>query len=177
MSSRWPLVVGLALLGLGGLGLIGLLRPHQGTPLASPPAMAAPRSLSQRLAPNEVAVAVRFDHLGGLAGSLRPGDRIDVYAVFPARRTGEQVSTRLLLRERTVFGAAQETTGQVVSLGMTPEDALVLHQSAQLGSRPFAALRPAQSWATAPGPSALDDRDLAAAVAAPATLELDGIVR
>lgn len=88
------------------------------------------------LNPNEREVAINVDAVTGVAGRVRPGDRVDVYAVF-ADTPGLPNQSRILVRNVRVVsvGGTQQvterTTGELqdvipVTLALVPRDALAV---------------------------------------------------
>ncbi len=88
------------------------------------------------LNPNEREVAINVDAVTGIAGRIRPGDRVDVYAVF-ADSPGLPNQSRILIRNVRVVsvGGTQQvqerTTGELqdvipVTLALVPQDALAV---------------------------------------------------
>ena len=86
------------------------------------------------LNPNEREVAINVDAVTGIAGRVRPGDRVDVYAVF-ADTPGLANQSRILVRNVRVVsvGGTQQvqerSTGELqdvvpVTLALVPGDAL-----------------------------------------------------
>lgn len=88
------------------------------------------------LNPNEREVAINVDAVTGIAGRIRPGDRVDVYAVF-ADTPGLPNQSRILVRNVRVVsvGGTQQvqerTTGELqdvipVTMALVPQDALAI---------------------------------------------------
>ena len=88
------------------------------------------------LNPNEREVAINVDAVTGIAGRIRPGDRVDVYAVFDDA-PGLPNQSRILIRNVRVVsvGGTQQvtetTTGELqdvipVTLALVPQDALAV---------------------------------------------------
>lgn len=88
------------------------------------------------LNPNEREVAINVDAVTGIAGRVRPGDRVDVYAVF-ADAPGLANQSRILVRnvrvvsvggtqqvEQTDTGALQDVVP--VTMALVPQDALAV---------------------------------------------------
>jgi pilus assembly protein CpaB len=88
------------------------------------------------LNPNEREVAINVDAVTGIAGRVRPGDRVDVYAVF-ADVPGLANQSRILVRNVRVVSVGgtqqveQRETGEIqdvvpVTLALVPQDALAV---------------------------------------------------
>ena len=88
------------------------------------------------LNPNEREVAINVDAVTGIAGRVRPGDRVDVYAVF-ADVPGLVDQSRILVRNVRVVsvGGTQQIeereTGEIqdvipVTMALVPRDALAV---------------------------------------------------
>lgn len=88
------------------------------------------------LNPNEREVAINVDAVTGIAGRVRPGDRVDVYAVF-AEVPGLANQSRILVRNVRVVSVGgqqqitEKTTGALqdvvpVTLALVPEDSLAV---------------------------------------------------
>jgi hypothetical protein len=93
-----------------------------------------------------------------VAGAIRAGDVIDLYAFFPSQ-LGEGVAvTRVLLRETLVYGVTRDQGTQTLVLAMAPGQAAQMQQALQMGARPLATVRPSRSSAPA-APTAFADTD------------------
>lgn len=158
MTMRGPMLLGVALLGLALLGSFWFLSIRSARAPAAQP-LGFDTSISARLPPGQVAVVLRPGLAAAAAGIIRPGDRVDVYAFLPAQGETAPV-TRLLLRDTIVYGAAREADAQALTLGMPPEQALLIQHTAQLGARPFVTLRSSQAPGAAPPPEVFTDADL-----------------
>lgn len=88
------------------------------------------------LNPNEREVAINVDAVTGIAGRVRPGDRVDVYSVF-AETPGLANQSRILVRNVRVVSVGgqkqvtEQTTGALqevipVTLALVPDDALAV---------------------------------------------------
>lgn len=88
------------------------------------------------LNPNEREVAINVDAVTGIAGRVRPGDRVDVYAVF-SEVPGLANQSRILVRNVRVVSVGgtqqveQRDTGAIqdvipVTLALVPQDALAV---------------------------------------------------
>lgn len=97
--------------------------------------MLVPRS---DLSPTEREIAINVDPVTGVAGRVRPGDRVDIYAVF-ADVTGLPAQVRVLVRDvRVVTIGGQQTVVQedadgvresdvvAVTLALEPDDSLAV---------------------------------------------------
>ena len=102
---------------------------------------------------------MRLDAVGGVGGAIRAGDAIDLYAHFPPQAGGAQPTTRVLLRDALVYGAAKDPNALTVTLAMPPERAVLIQQALRQGARPFAAVRSPRTAASAG--EVFDDSDLA----------------
>lgn len=88
------------------------------------------------LNPNEREVAINVDAVTGIAGRVRPGDRVDVYAVF-SDAPGLANQSRILVRNVRVVSVGgtqqieQAATGAIqdvipVTMALIPQDALAV---------------------------------------------------
>ncbi|GGK80454.1 Flp pilus assembly protein CpaB [Ornithinimicrobium pekingense] len=88
------------------------------------------------LNPNEREVAINVDAVTGIAGRVRPGDRVDVYAVF-SEVPGLANQSRILVRNVRVVSVGgtqqveQRETGEIqdvipVTMALVPQDALAV---------------------------------------------------
>jgi pilus assembly protein CpaB len=74
------------------------------------------------LEPNQREVAINVDPVTGVAGRVRPGDRVDIYAVF-ADVPGLPKQVKVLVRDvRVVSIGGQQTVQQSDSQGVRQED-------------------------------------------------------
>jgi len=79
---------------------------------------------SSALSPTERELAINIDPVTGVAGRVRPGDKVDIYAVF-GEVPGLPKSARVLVRDvRIVSIAGQQTVTQRSAEG-TAEEAVV----------------------------------------------------
>lgn len=158
MAMRGPMLLGVGLIGLalvGSFWFLSISSARVPDPLATP----SDAPISARLPSGQVAVVLRPGLAAAAAGVVRPGDHVDVYAFIPAQ-SDEQPITRLLLRDTVVYSAAREGDAQALTLGMPPEQALLIQHTAQLGARPFVALRSSHPAAATSAPEAFTDADL-----------------
>ncbi len=96
------------------------------------------------LNPNEREVAINVDAVTGIAGRVRPGDRVDVYSVF-ADVPGLANQSRILVRNVRVVSVGgqqqitEQTTGALqdvipVTLALVPDDALAVTYASTFAS-------------------------------------------
>ncbi|SEP70397.1 pilus assembly protein CpaB [Microlunatus flavus] len=96
------------------------------------------------LSPDEREVAVNVDAVTGLAGRIRPGDQVDVYAVF-TDVPGLTKQSRILVENVRVVSVAGQLQVQTpdakslqnvipVTLAVSPESALELTYAAQMAA-------------------------------------------
>ena len=80
---------------------------------------------SSALSSTEREVAINVDSVTGVAGRVRPGDRVDIYAVF-ADVPGLPKSVRILVRDvRIVSIAGEQTVTQSSATGGTAEQKVI----------------------------------------------------
>ncbi len=99
--------------------------------------------LAYRIPPGKRAVTLRVNEVTGVAGFLRPGDRVDVLATLPREVAGEE-KTVLVAGNLEILAVAQSTEGKEepvplealtsVTLAATPEQAAVLTLAEERGS-------------------------------------------
>lgn len=76
------------------------------------------------LSPTEREVAINVNPVTGVAGRVRPGDRVDVYAVF-SNVAGLPKQSRVLVREvRVVSIGGVQTVSDTTSEGLTQNDVI-----------------------------------------------------
>ena len=68
-----------------------------------------PRPLSARIPPGQVATALRLGSVESVAGAIRAGDTIDVYAFLPDRATGSVAATQVHARSSSTRQAQTQT--------------------------------------------------------------------
>jgi Flp pilus assembly protein CpaB len=107
---------------------------------------------------DRVAAVLTVDSSGGAGGATRSGDHVDVLGYFPRQVTGADAVTRVLVRDAPVLTADRARAGVALTLAVSQESALLLHEAQALGARPFVTVRPVQQ--TAELPATFSDRDL-----------------
>ena len=168
MRQRLPLLVGMVLMALALVATIGLIALSIA---ASPPplptlAQAGPSQLSARLGAGDVAVEIPLDPLASVGDTLRPGDHIDLYALFPPGASGGASATsRILLRDWVVLDASRQGDSEALTLEMPPEQALTIQSATQGGARPFALLHAAGGFTNPTPLDSFGDTDLPAWIA------------
>jgi len=83
--------------------------------------------------PEKRAMAVKVDEVVGVAGFIKPGDRVDVMVTINPSRSGESVLAKLVLSNTLVLATGTETERKggnekatpvtVITLEVTPEEA------------------------------------------------------
>lgn len=162
MADRALIIVGIGVIVLAIVASIGAVMSTTDTGRApSEPVFSSnAANLSGRVPPGEVATSIRLDAVAGVAGGIRAGDVIDLYAFFPSPLSEGVAATRVILRETLVYGVARDGGTQTLILAMAPGQAVQVQQALQLGARPLAAIRPSRSSAP-PAPAAFSDADFA----------------
>jgi Flp pilus assembly protein CpaB len=155
---------------LGGAGLLAvaivatvlLLNPSQPAPTSEPPTaapLASRASASAALAPDRVATVLSVDVTTGAGAVARSGDHVDILAYFPRQAAGGEATTRALVQDVPVLLVDRSGPAVSLTVGVTPDAALLLQESQALGARPFITLRPLQGGVDLP--STFSDTDLA----------------
>jgi hypothetical protein len=162
LTARLPLLVGLGLLFIAliatGLSLNRRLpRLVPGEVEVTSPS----RSLSARIPSGQVAASLRLGRVESIGGAIRAGDVIDVYAFFTERATGGVASTRVLMREKLVYAASANPDAVSITLALPPEEAALLQDALQIGTRPYAILRSSRGMAGREAPNGFQDDALA----------------
>jgi len=113
-------------------------------------------SLSLELPPDKRAVTVRVNEIVGVAGFVKPGDRVDVMSTFSVGTRGEYLTTTVV-EDVYVIGVAQELTADEdkpaklvssVTLAVNPEAAARVVLAEETGTIRLV-LRPQEGWTTA----------------------------
>lgn len=113
-------------------------------------------SLSLELPPDKRAVTVRVNEIVGVAGFVKPGDRVDVMSTFSVGTKGEHLTTTIV-EDVYVIGVAQELTADEekpaklassVTLAVSPEAAARVVLAEETGTIRLV-LRPQDGWTTA----------------------------
>jgi pilus assembly protein CpaB len=102
--------------------------------------------------PAKRAMAVKVDEVVGVAGFIKPGDRVDVMVTINPSRSGESVLAKLVLSNTLVLATGTETERKggnekatpvtVITLEVTPEEAEKLALSTTEGKLRLALRNP-----------------------------------
>ncbi len=110
-------------------------------------------SLSLELPPDKRAVTVRVNEVVGVAGFVKPGDRVDVVSTFSVGTKGEHLTTTVV-EDVYVIGVSQELTADEdkpaklassVTLAVSPEAAARVVLAEETGTIRLV-LRPQDGW-------------------------------
>jgi pilus assembly protein CpaB len=113
-------------------------------------------SLSLELPPDKRAVTVKVNEVVGVAGFVKPGDRVDVMSTFAVGDKGEHLTTTVV-EDVYVIGVSQELTADEdkaaklassVTLAVSPEAAARVVLAEETGTIRLV-LRPLEGWTTA----------------------------
>lgn len=143
-----------------------ILQERQLRPAANAPA--ATEGLAVRLEPGYVAMALPMNDAIGVAGAVRPMDRVDLIASVPTRNASgaQTVLTQAIVRDARVLavggqsnpGQAARPAPSTLTLELTPQDALVVEHLVQAKVRVVLALRrPDDPPALITQPVSMDD--------------------
>jgi len=105
------------------------------------------------------ALVVALDGMGGAGAFARTGDYVDVLAFIPAELNEGYATTRMLLADVQVL---QGSGDSVLTLAVSPEQALFVRSAQGLGVRMFAALLPSDASIAPHPPEVVTERDLRA---------------
>lgn len=163
------LACGAALLLTAAIGAWVLLAPP-----AAPEseAVAAPTATADRAAAalpaDQVATVLYVDAAVGAGVATRGGDRVDVLGYFARQVTGSGGLTRVLLQDVPVLNTSRAGNTVALTLAVSQDSALLLHEAQALGARPFVTLRSERVGGSAAGlPASFSDADLAERLAGP----------
>ena len=116
------------------------------------------------IARSTVDMVVRLDGVGGAGAFATPGDRVDVLVFIPAEINQGQSVTRVLLLDVAVLpgSASGSAADTALTIGVTPEQALLVRSAQSLGARMFAELRSADTSLLPVPLESVSDREIRA---------------
>lgn len=127
----------------------------------------ASQGFSYSLPDGKRAVTIPVDSTSGVAGFIRPGDRVDVLAILTLQKKNspDRAATSLtLLQDRKVLAVGSSTEGNdsvggydTVTLEVTPDEALKLNLAANSGKLRLVLRYPLDSAPASANPKTEDD--------------------
>ena len=133
--------------------------PRASTPPPTPASI--PTATPAPVRPSGEAIVVHLDGLAGAAAFAQPGDRVDLFAFFPASANEGRAITHVLARDAAVIGNALGTpTDATLTVAVSPDQAVLVRAAEGLGARTFVVLRSSGSASSVETLESVSDTDL-----------------
>jgi Flp pilus assembly protein CpaB len=109
-----------------------------------------------------VDLVVVLDGLGGAGAFAGPGDRVDVLAFIPGELNEGNAMTRVLLPDVVVLQGSTNAgpSDTALTVGVSPEQAVLVRSAQSLGVRMFAEMRSADTSIAAQSPASVSEHDI-----------------
>jgi hypothetical protein len=140
------------------------VRTPDASELAAPAPMPGGERPANALPSDRVATVLAMDPSAGAGGTARPGDHVDVLGYFSRAvnsGAGNENVTRVLAQDVPVLAVDRSGSQISLTLAVTQNGALLMHEALALGAKPMIALRPVDAPAGSLAPTAFSDSDLA----------------